>query len=61
MDSSKGEIQELCDYVNNILGTYEPAAELLPLNADNWVESLHDGVLLCYVVNCLSPNGQVIK
>lgn len=51
----------MCTYVNNILGSYGPAADLLPINADNCIDTLHDGVILCYLVNCLSTTGPIIK
>lgn len=51
----------MSEYINNLLASYAPAADLLPVTQDNCIEALHDGVILCYVVNCISTVGPIIK
>lgn len=58
---SKAEKDEVADYVNKTLENYGPAATLLPISSDNLAQALHDGVIISYIVNCLSKKGPVIN
>jgi hypothetical protein len=47
--------------VNSTLSDYPAAAHLLPINTTNCIEALHDGRLFCYLMNCISESGPMVR
>ena len=55
------EFNEIADYVNRMLSSYEPAQSRLPISGENAIEDLHDGALLCCLANVMAGDkGEII-
>ena len=53
MDNNS-ELQTISEYLNGILAAHPAASALLPVEPSNVLDKLHDGLLLCYLMNTLS-------
>lgn len=54
MQGSVSEVENICSYLQEQIGNESVVSDRFPINPDELLEALHDGVLLCILMNKLS-------